>query len=392
MLSAQVLAVTGQCKCEIQIEPPEGVVTASTFNINVVEKALSPEVIKSTDDYKSIYKMLLEVRDRTAEMVGKADLCSQKADEAAASAKLADDVVNCVPLANIADNLTTTTAQFVLSANQGKVLNDTKVDKVTGKGLSTEDFTSAYKTKLDGIDTNANKVVVVDNLLTPATDSALSANQGIVIAQLINANTQKLDSRAKIFYGSTAPTSPLANYIWMKDDGNLMIYDGTAWVEYSPVANANSIKVGSKTLDKMVFDSIIGVKMSDDCVQSTGKKAPFSIAQSGFVTSNEYGSLDSAGNIKILKSGFYAMSGIAYVSDGANQGNRTWHTSLWKNDIMIAENFGIAGSDTLGSSAYATVRCEVNDSLSLWVSPEATNLWRLSAAYTSLQVYPVCLD
>lgn len=31
-----------------------------------------------------------------------------------------------------------------------------KVDKVTGKGLSSEDYTSAEKTKLSGIDTNAN--------------------------------------------------------------------------------------------------------------------------------------------------------------------------------------------------------------------------------------------
>ena len=30
-----------------------------------------------------------------------------------------------------------------------------KVDKVTGKGLSTEDYTTAEKTKLDGIETGA---------------------------------------------------------------------------------------------------------------------------------------------------------------------------------------------------------------------------------------------
>ena len=35
-------------------------------------------------------------------------------------------------------------------------LND-KVDKVTGKGLSTNDYTSAEKTKLSGIETGAQK-------------------------------------------------------------------------------------------------------------------------------------------------------------------------------------------------------------------------------------------
>ena len=39
-------------------------------------------------------------------------------------------------------------------------LLDTKVDKVTGKGLSTEDYTTAEKTKLAGIESEANKTVV----------------------------------------------------------------------------------------------------------------------------------------------------------------------------------------------------------------------------------------
>ena len=48
-----------------------------------------------------------------------------------------------------------------------------KVDKVTGKGLSTEDFTSALKTKLDGIATGANKTTV---------DTALSSTSGNPVA------------------------------------------------------------------------------------------------------------------------------------------------------------------------------------------------------------------
>jgi hypothetical protein len=51
----------------------------------------------------------------------------------------------------------------------GKIEN--KVDKVDGKGLSTNDFTNTYKTKLDGISNGANKVqgsdingnILVDN-------------------------------------------------------------------------------------------------------------------------------------------------------------------------------------------------------------------------------------
>lgn len=41
------------------------------------------------------------------------------------------------------------------------LLND-KVDKVSGKALSTNDFTNAYKTKLDGIATGAEVNVQAD--------------------------------------------------------------------------------------------------------------------------------------------------------------------------------------------------------------------------------------
>lgn len=47
---------------------------------------------------------------------------------------------------------------FISSAISGKV------DKETGKGLSTNDFTDAYETKLQGIDDQANKTIV-DNAL-----------------------------------------------------------------------------------------------------------------------------------------------------------------------------------------------------------------------------------
>lgn len=63
-----------------------------------------------------------------------------------------------------------------------KEMLDSKVDKVSGKGLSTNDFTTAHKAKLDGIATGANKITV---------DSALSTTsknpvQNMVIAGQIS--------------------------------------------------------------------------------------------------------------------------------------------------------------------------------------------------------------
>jgi hypothetical protein len=62
---------------------------------------------------------------------------------------------------------------------KGKLNN--KVDKVTGKGLSTNDYTTAEKNKLAGIASDANKTTVEDLLTSTSTTNALSAKQGKVL-------------------------------------------------------------------------------------------------------------------------------------------------------------------------------------------------------------------
>ena len=69
-------------------------------------------------------------------------------------AKLKNALENVfVKKTDIKDNLTSTDTNKPLSANQGKILDTNKVDKISGKSLSTNDFTNTYKTKLDNLDT-----------------------------------------------------------------------------------------------------------------------------------------------------------------------------------------------------------------------------------------------
>ena len=56
-----------------------------------------------------------------------------------------------------------------------------KVDKVEGKELSTNDFTDEEKEKLAGL----NNTEIVDNLITPDPNKALSANQGMELFNTI---------------------------------------------------------------------------------------------------------------------------------------------------------------------------------------------------------------
>lgn len=63
------------------------------------------------------------------------------------------------------------------------LVDDAKVDKVVGKGLSTNDFTTPEKTKLAGIEAQANKTVIKNNLTTTEAGSALDATQGKALSE-----------------------------------------------------------------------------------------------------------------------------------------------------------------------------------------------------------------
>lgn len=58
----------------------------------------------------------------------------------------------------------------VTNVNSLPFADDTKVDKVSGKGLSTNDYTTAEKNKLAGIATGATKVIVDSSLSTTSTN------------------------------------------------------------------------------------------------------------------------------------------------------------------------------------------------------------------------------
>lgn len=73
-----------------------------------------------------------------------------------------------------------------------EALESGKVDKVEGKELSSNDFTNAYKTKLDGITAQANKTIVDNSLTSTSTTNALAAVQGKALKDLIDALTARV--------------------------------------------------------------------------------------------------------------------------------------------------------------------------------------------------------
>ena len=83
------------------------------------------------------------------------------------------------------------TAAHWTPANVGDELTG-KVDKVPNKGLSTEDYTAAEKTKLSGIEAQANKTVI-DNTLTQTGQAADAKATGDAVDELKNTLNHKAD-------------------------------------------------------------------------------------------------------------------------------------------------------------------------------------------------------
>lgn len=114
--------------------------------------------------------------------------------------RIADDIK-----ANIVNNLTTSSSTKFLSAAMGKSLNDGKVNKESGKGLSTNDFTTAEKTKLSGIETGAD-----------VTDAANVKSAGAVMSVSVNGTALTKDSNGKVSFNQliTFSGTALVNGTW----------------------------------------------------------------------------------------------------------------------------------------------------------------------------------
>lgn len=69
-----------------------------------------------------------------------------------------------------------------------------KVDKVDGKGLSTNDYTTTEKNKLSRIETEANKTIINNTVTSTSTTEALAAAQGKVLSDRIDAINNNMEN------------------------------------------------------------------------------------------------------------------------------------------------------------------------------------------------------
>ena len=108
-----------------------------------------------------------------------------------------DSQTNKTNIGTMSSLTTTEKGTLVGAINE---VNSGKVDKVTGKGLSTEDYTTAEKTKLSGVQAEATKTVI-DNTLTNAGQAADAKKTGDEISGIKNTI---LSHKADVIYDNAS--------------------------------------------------------------------------------------------------------------------------------------------------------------------------------------------
>lgn len=119
------------------------------------------------------------------------------ADAESSAKSYADDTF--VKQTNIVNNLSTNSIDKVLSAAQGKILNDTKVDKVSGKGLSTNDYDNTAKGKVDAIPSNPKYTDTVYDDSTLANRVSAIENTAVIYPKLTDAQKASISSLIKSY-------------------------------------------------------------------------------------------------------------------------------------------------------------------------------------------------
>ena len=109
---------------------------------------------------------------------------------------------------------------------QNKVIKaalDLKVNAVNGKGLSTEDYTSAEKNKLSGIESGANKTVIDSSLISESTNPV--QNKAVKAALDLKANASSLSGKLDKDQGVVHA----GKFLVVGDDGKVAPKTLTEW-------------------------------------------------------------------------------------------------------------------------------------------------------------------
>ena len=149
----------------------------------------------------------------------------------------------------------------VMSQNAVTTQLNGKVDKVTGKGLSTEDYTTSEKTKLSNIEAQANKTTVVQSTGS-STTSVMSQNAVTSALPVIEAGTMNLTLTCREPEGGATPVNP--TYTTYYNNGKYKRIDNICFITFHLKVNITNAGVGYVTISGLPYtsDNVIGQALS----------------------------------------------------------------------------------------------------------------------------------
>lgn len=249
--------------------------------------------IKQAKSYTDTTVTSEQTRAQGAEQKLTSDLSSEIARATAAESANATAIQNEINRA--------TGVESTLSADV-ELISKTKVDKVSGKQLSTEDYTTEEKTKLSGIDDNANNYT-----LPAATTTTLG---GIIVGDRLS-----IDSTGKLVatYTYTLPKASSTVLGGVKIGSNITNADGTISLTKANVTSALGVDP-TTTYVKKAGDTMTGTLTS---ASTTG-----SIVFKGVENSDITNIYKSGGN---LSEGF----GMHANADIINGLRFNWYDTFW---------------------------------------------------------------
>lgn len=184
----------------------------------------------------------------------------------AAETKLGNDIATEKNRAQSAEQTISTNLQNEINRATGvestlssdvELISKTKVDKVTGKQLSTEDYTTEEKTKLSSIDNNANNYT-----LPAATTTTLG---GIIVGDRLS-----VDSTGKLVatYTYTLPTASSSVLGGVKTGSNITNTDGTISLTKANVTSALGVDP-TTTYVKKAGDTMTGALTNSSTISGS---------------------------------------------------------------------------------------------------------------------------
>lgn len=255
--------------------------TAIESSIQEVDDRLSQEILDRTTSDTNINQNITSVSNRVTTAEGKLDVIqgdvntsgsinkalsdakaytdssvtTEKTRAEAAEQKLTGDLSSEVTRAKGAESANATAIQNEITRATGiesalrtdvDSLSTNKVDKVSGKGLSTNDYTTPEKNKLAAIEAEANKYV-----LPAATTTTLG---GIIVGDRLS-----IDSTGKLVatYTYTLPTASSTVLGGVKTGSNITNTDGTISLTKANVTSALGVDP-TTTYVKKVGDVMSG--------------------------------------------------------------------------------------------------------------------------------------